>query len=114
MLAVSTAPIKGASAGGSGAAGLWSYHRPFAPLSVVEGHKDGAVTDFTGWIRHNRCSWYMRPQLGRLAPETVGCSGCQAPVDKAPSHEVDAIHTITVNRTCGGVDRTGWDLAAHD
>jgi hypothetical protein len=27
---------------------LWSYH-PFMPLSVVEGHKDGTVTDF-GWL----------------------------------------------------------------
>jgi hypothetical protein len=49
MLAVSTAPIKGASAGGSGLLALWSYHRPFMPLSVVEGHKDGAVTDFD-WL----------------------------------------------------------------
>lgn len=46
MLAVATAPIKGASAGGSGVLGLWSYHRPFMPLSVLEGHKVGAVSDF--------------------------------------------------------------------
>ena len=49
MLAVSTAPIKGASAGGSGLLALWSYNRPFMPLSVVEGHKVGAVTDFD-WL----------------------------------------------------------------
>lgn len=49
MLAVATAPIKGASAGGSGMLALWSCHRPFMPLSVVEGHKDGAVTDFE-WL----------------------------------------------------------------
>ena len=49
MLAVATAPIKGASAGGSGMLALWSFHRPYMPLSVVEGHKDGAVTDFA-WL----------------------------------------------------------------
>ena len=49
MLAVATAPIKGASAGGSGLLALWSYNRPFMPLSVVEGHKVGAVTDFD-WL----------------------------------------------------------------
>ena len=46
MLGVATAPIKGASAGGSGVLSLWSYNRPFMPLSVLEGHKVGAVTDF--------------------------------------------------------------------
>jgi len=49
MLAVATAPVKGASAGGAGLLALWSYHRPFMPLSVVQGHKDGAVTDFD-WL----------------------------------------------------------------
>lgn len=49
MMAVATAPIKGASAGGSGVLALWSTHRPFMPLSVVEGHKEGAVTDFV-WL----------------------------------------------------------------
>jgi hypothetical protein len=58
MLAVATAPIKGASAGGSGLLALWSYHRPFMPLSVVEGHKDGAVTDF---------EWLDTPQPAQLA-----------------------------------------------
>lgn len=46
MLAVATAPIKGATDGGSGVLALWTYHRPFMPLSVVEGHQAGAVTDF--------------------------------------------------------------------
>eukprot|EP00566_Odontella_aurita_P004060 CAMPEP_0113564672 /NCGR_PEP_ID=MMETSP0015_2-20120614/21750_1 /TAXON_ID=2838 /ORGANISM="Odontella" /LENGTH=1222 /DNA_ID=CAMNT_0000466781 /DNA_START=16 /DNA_END=3680 /DNA_ORIENTATION=- /assembly_acc=CAM_ASM_000160 len=49
MMAVSTAPISGASAGGFGSLSLWSYRRPFMPLSVVEGHKEGAVTNFI-WI----------------------------------------------------------------
>lgn len=46
MLAVAAAPIKGASAGGSGMLALWSYHRPCMALSIVEGHKEGGVTDF--------------------------------------------------------------------
>lgn len=49
MMAVATAPIKGASAGGAGVLALWSFHRPFMPLSVVQGHKDGGVTDFD-WL----------------------------------------------------------------
>lgn len=49
MLAVATAPIKGASAGGSGMLALWSYDRPYMPLSIIEGHEEGAVTDFR-WL----------------------------------------------------------------
>uniref|UniRef100_A0A6V2AHI3 GATOR complex protein WDR24 n=1 Tax=Ditylum brightwellii TaxID=49249 RepID=A0A6V2AHI3_9STRA len=49
MLTVATAPISGANAGGVGSIGLWSYHRPFMPLSVVEGHMEGAVMDFA-WV----------------------------------------------------------------
>jgi WD repeat-containing protein 24 len=49
MLAVATAPIKGASAGGSGLLSLWSYHRPNMALSVVEGHNEGTVTGFA-WL----------------------------------------------------------------
>jgi WD repeat-containing protein 24 len=46
MLAVATAPIKGVNAGGSGLVGLWTWHRPFMALSVVDGHRVGAVQDF--------------------------------------------------------------------
>lgn len=49
MIAVSTAPIKGTNAGGAGTLSLWSFHRPYMPLSIVEGHKDGAVVDFD-WL----------------------------------------------------------------
>ena len=49
MLAVATAPTRGTSAGGNGMLSLWSYHRPFMPLSVVEGHINGAVADFV-WL----------------------------------------------------------------
>lgn len=48
MLAIASAPIKG-RAGGNGLLSLWSHHRPFMPLSVCEGHSDGAVTDFV-WL----------------------------------------------------------------
>ena len=60
MIAVATAPIKGASAGGSGMLCLWSYHRPFTPLSVVEGHKEGAVTDFD-WLNTPQKETSQRP-----------------------------------------------------
>ena len=46
MIAVATSPISGANAGGNGVIGLWSCHRPFMPISVCEGHVDGAVIDF--------------------------------------------------------------------
>ena len=49
MLAVATAPLRGANVGGHGFVGLWSYNRPFMPLSVIEGHNEGAITDFL-WI----------------------------------------------------------------
>lgn len=56
MLAVATARLT--SAGGSGVLSLWSFHRPFMPLSVVEGHEEGAVTDFV---------WLDTPQLNKKA-----------------------------------------------
>jgi hypothetical protein len=54
MLAVASARLT--SAGGSGALSLWSFHRPFMALSVVEGHKEGAVADFV---------WLETPQINR-------------------------------------------------
>lgn len=51
MFAVATARLT--SAGGSGVISLWSTHRPFMPLSVVEGHEEGAVADFV-WMHTPR------------------------------------------------------------
>jgi WD repeat-containing protein 24 len=48
MLAVATAKLT--SAGGSGVLSMWSFHRPFMALSVVEGHREGAVADFV-WLQ---------------------------------------------------------------
>lgn len=56
MLAVATARLT--SAGGSGILSLWSIHRPFMALSVVEGHEEGAVTDFF---------WLDTPEVNRKA-----------------------------------------------
>lgn len=53
LLAVATAPVQGASSGGAGHLGLWSWHRPFMPLSVVMGHSEGAVTDFC-WLQEKQ------------------------------------------------------------
>jgi hypothetical protein len=71
MIAVATSQIKGASAGGSGLLSLWSYHRPYMPLSVVEGHKEGAVVDF---------DWLDTPQNDK----SLGAVNVS-------SHEVDSI-----------------------
>jgi WD repeat-containing protein 24 len=48
MFAVATARLT--SAGGSGVISLWSTHRPYMPLSVVEGHLEGGIAGFD-WIR---------------------------------------------------------------
>ena len=48
MLAVVTA--RQTSAGGSGTLSLWSFHRPFMSLSIVEGHEEGAISDFV-WVK---------------------------------------------------------------
>jgi hypothetical protein len=60
MIAVATAPIKGASAGGAGTLALWSWKRPYMPLSVVVGHEEGAVTDF---------HWLDTPTVEMVAPK---------------------------------------------
>jgi hypothetical protein len=48
MLAVATT-VTGATSGGSGKVYLWSCHRPFMPLSIVNGHMIKSVADFI-WL----------------------------------------------------------------
>jgi len=71
MIAVATSSIYGANAGGNGSVGLWSYHRPFMPISVCEGHIDGAVTDFA-WadypISRNRSMKNQSPHRESIEP----------------------------------------------
>ena len=95
MLAVATAPIKGASAGGSGMLALWSYYRPYMPLSVVEGHRDGAVTDFA-WLdtplpppppRRGR----SRQTRGAEPPEGTTSSAFSSRLPGTTLHDVDSI-----------------------
>lgn len=78
MMAVATAPIKGASAGGYGVLALWSYKRPFMPLSVVEGHREGAVADFD-WLDTPQEQYpkrYAAPrQDEQLQPSFMGATG---------------------------------------
>jgi hypothetical protein len=59
MLAVASARLT--SAGGSGVLSLWSFHRPFMPLSVVEGHKEGAIGDFL-WLETPQPDLKIRTQ----------------------------------------------------
>ena len=49
MLAVGTSPLSGTTSGGSGSVYLVSCHRPFMPLSIVDGHSDKGVSDFI-WL----------------------------------------------------------------
>jgi hypothetical protein len=72
MLAVASARLT--SAGGSGTLGLWSCHRPFMPLSVVEGHKEGAIGDFV-WLETPQEEQQTRSQASTNdAPESNGKS----------------------------------------
>lgn len=48
MIAVATT-VTGATSGGSGKVYLWSCHRPFMPLSIVDGHRIKSVADFI-WL----------------------------------------------------------------
>jgi len=50
LIAVATASIYGANAGGKGNIGLWSTKSPWMPMSVCEGHIEGAVTCFA-WVK---------------------------------------------------------------
>ena len=59
MIAVATSPISGANAGGHGVIGLWSCYRPFMPISLCEGHVDGAVVDFV-WATESKGSNFER------------------------------------------------------
>lgn len=81
MIAVATAQIKGASAGGAGLLSLWSHHRPYMPLSVVEGHQEGAVVDF---------DWLDTPK-SRDARFAVSDVTSTSRIPGVSSHEVDSI-----------------------
>lgn len=108
MLAVATSPLKGASAGGSGVLALWSYNRPFMPLSVVEGHKDGAVTDFE-WLdtplpstpRNNRnedaSSSRLSRALGDVDSILYGDNNDHADEEDRPTVSIWQ-HTLSVGR----------------
>jgi WD repeat-containing protein 24 len=92
MLAVATASIKGgASAGGSGRCELWSFHRPFMPLSVVEGHKEGAVTDF---------EWLETPTAADQDRSTVSKS--------IQGGDNDIINNSDSPMKLGSTDSKGW------
>lgn len=75
MIAVATSSIYGANAGGNGAVGLWSFHRPFMPISVCEGHKDGAVVDFAWADRPMNTLKAQRNDSFPYPIETVGQKG---------------------------------------
>jgi hypothetical protein len=76
MIAVSTAPIKGTNAGGVGSVSLWTFHRPYMPLSIVEGHQDGTITDF---------DWLETPQT---SPATYNPS--DTPMDGTQLNEMNS------------------------
>ncbi|KAL7573899.1 hypothetical protein ACA910_001913 [Epithemia clementina (nom. ined.)] len=71
MLAVATVPVKGESGGGSGFVALWSYHRPYMPLSIIEGHKEGAVTDLA-WL-----------DSSSVAQDVASARSCVVPLEES-------------------------------
>ena len=90
MLAVATAPIKGASSGGTGLLMLWSWNRPFMPLSVVEGHKEGAVTGFH-WLDTPASDLSKRQQARKGNEMVTSTFRTSSRVPGSKTHEVDAI-----------------------
>jgi WD40 repeat protein len=112
MIAVATQPIKGPTSGGAGLLMLWSWHRPFMPLSVVGGHKDGGVVDFD-WIDtpsgEGVHSWKEKRSAGKTrTTETDAVSfrtSSRIPGSKA--HESEAI-LFDNSETDGGVDLGVW------
>lgn len=111
-IAVATSSIYGASnAGGNGAVGLWSVFRPFMPISVCEGHVEGAVTDFA-FVRKQQVDGSSRPRsidglgdaaysvdCGKMSYSRVGDpSGAEEekePSDAAP--EGNALQTCIIS-----------------
>lgn len=100
MLAVATAPIKGASAGGSGVLSLWTYNRPFMPLSVLEGHQVGAVSDFF-WLDTPHPD-YQRSSMAATTREArnsrnIVTHESDTPSDRADSEDKEAIAKTGLN-----------------
>ena len=93
MMAVTTAPISGASAGGSGSIGLWSWHRPFMPLSIVEGHKDGAVTDFV-WLDTPQGKGVITDDDTLIGREVVDVMSLSTPPRKGGDRLSVSMHNI--------------------
>jgi WD repeat-containing protein 24 len=99
MLAVATAPIKGVNAGGSGLVGLWTWNRPFMPLSVVDGHQVGAVQDFF-WLD----TPHPDSRMEALRPQTQATQDGRRgwkPTDENPRvrgmalHDIDTLSSVT-------------------
>ena len=101
MLAVATAPIKGATDGGSGVLALWTYNRPFMPLSVVEGHQVGAVTDFF-WLDtpHPDISSAQESRNYRKNVDVIDTGLVRPRIRGLVSHESDAVSDLA-----GGEDK---------
>lgn len=85
MLAVATAPIQGGAYGGSGVLALWSYHRPFMALSVVDGHLEGGITDFD-WLDTPSSISDPMPSFNRDSTEVA-----HSRVPGSTQHENDSI-----------------------
>jgi WD40 repeat protein len=79
LLAISTAPVGWLSTGGAGVVGLWSCHRPFMALSVVEGHREGAVVDFCWLETPVAATQRVRPLSTRLVTNTPPTANVLAP-----------------------------------
>mmetsp|Transcript_19354 Transcript_19354/g.27360 ORF Transcript_19354/g.27360 Transcript_19354/m.27360 type:complete len:890 (-) Transcript_19354:965-3634(-) len=100
MLAVATGPISGASAGGNGLLSLWSHHRPFMALSVLEGHKEGAVTDFI---------WLDTPYVRGMFPDSL-------PSDKSTKNsdlDISRRKSILSSDNRSRHDSVGSEISRH-
>ena len=81
-IAVSTASIYGSdAAGGHGNVSLWSVDQPFVPLSVCEGHVEGAINSFDFVSRRRRAveKPTANDDAARRSPETISSSEPPSP-----------------------------------
>lgn len=105
MLAVATA--RQTSAGGSGVLSLWSVNRSFMSLSVIEGHKEGAIADFV-WVKTpqiiSKTNHGFNNKSEKLLPS-------ETPVSKASNSKVgkNLGSPTTDNSTFDGREKFGKD-----
>jgi len=96
------------SAGGAGSVALWSCHRPFMALSVVEGHNDGAVVDFL-WLEtpvNKRSGILQGSMTGRLVTNTPPTANVFVRRPRNKTEDNASFRSLTSHRNEDGGDNS--------